>query len=363
MQIIVFILILSVLVLIHEFGHFLMAKAFGMRVEEFGIGLPPRAKKLFTKAGTLFSLNWLPVGGFVKLYGEDYEDETQLASKEAFFNKPAWQRALVLLAGVTMNFALAIVLFATVYSFLGIPTETSNIHIIEVRKDSPAEVSGFPIESVIKKVSFEQTDYPFGSTEEFIGTIDKLKGKEIEMTLLSKEGEEKIYKVTPRENPPEGEGSLGVALSNMEMIKFPWWQMPFRGAVVGMEEAVSWGREILKNLGMVMTQIFTGKGVPKDISGPIGIYQVSKEVYKFGWTAVLQFMGVLSVNLAILNVMPFPALDGGRIVFLVVEKIIGKKRKNKIEGYVHTVGMIFLLLLMLLITGRDIWRLVIPMIK
>ena len=357
MQIIVFVLILSVLVLIHEFGHFLMAKAFGMRVEEFGIGLPPRAKALFTKAGTLFSLNWLPVGGFVKLYGEDYEDETQLASKEAFFNKPVWQRALVLLAGVTMNFALGVLLFAAVYSYLGIPTKTNNIHILEVRKGSPAETAGFPVDSVIKKITFDHKDYTFSNVDEFIKIIDDFKGKKIEVTLAGKEGE-KVYEVTPRENPPAGEGAMGIALSNVEMKKYPWWQMPFRGMVIGMEEAVSWGKEILANLWMVVSRIFSGQGVPKDVSGPIGIYQVSKEVYKFGWTAVLQFMGVLSVNLAILNVMPFPALDGGRIAFLAVEKVIGKKRKNKIEGYVHTVGMIFLLVLMLLITARDIFRLI-----
>lgn len=359
MQIIVFILILSVLVLIHEFGHFLMAKAFGMRVEEFGIGLPPRAKALFTKYGTLFSLNWLPIGGFVKLYGEDYEDETQLASKEAFFNKPVWQRALVLLAGVTMNFALGVVLFGIVYSVLGIPTKTNNIRIVEIRPGSPAQEAGFPLESVIKKITFEKKDYSFSSTDEFVRVIDQLKGKKIDILLSIKDGE-KAYQVTPRENPPAGEGAMGVALSNMEMVKYPWWQMPFRGVVVGMEEAVSWGKEIMKNLWMVLSRIFTGKGVPKDVSGPIGIYQVSKEVYKFGWTAVLQFMGVLSVNLAILNIMPFPALDGGRIVFLGIEKIIGKKHKNKIEGYVHTVGMILLLVLMLLITARDIVRLIKP---
>lgn len=356
MQLLVFVLILSVLVLIHEFGHFLMAKAFGMRVEEFGIGLPPRAKALFTKAGTLFSLNWLPIGGFVKLYGEDYEDETQLASKEAFFNKPVWQRGLVLLAGVTMNFILGVLLFGVVYSYLGIPTETKNIHIIEVTKGSPAEKAGFILDSVIEKITYDKKDYTFPTTDDFVKTIEQFKGKEITITLRSK-GQDKAYSVVPRENPPAGEGALGVALSNTEMKKYPWWEMPFRGVAFGMKEALSWGKEILGNLWMVLYQIFSGKGVPKDVSGPIGIYQVSKQVYAFGWTAVLQFMGVLSVNLAILNVMPFPALDGGRIVFLAVEKIIGKRRKNRIEGYVHTVGMILLLVLMVLITARDIFRL------
>ena len=143
-------------------------------------------------------------------------------------------------------------------------------------------------------------------------------------------------------------------MSSVEMKKYPIWQMPFRGVKVGLEEAWGWGKEIASNLKMIVVNLITGKGLPKDVSGPVGIYQVSKEVYKVGWVAVLQFMGILSINLAILNVMPFPALDGGRVAFLGVEKIIGKKRKNMIEGYVNTGGMIFLLGLMVLITVKDV---------
>ena len=356
MQLFTFILILSVLVLVHELGHFLMAKFFGMRVEEFGIGLPPRAKKLFIKKGTLFSLNWLPIGGFVKLFGEDMEDEVQASSPEAFFNKPLWQRAGVLFAGVTMNFVLGIALFGVVYSFMGIPTKTDKVKIIELATGSPAEMAGVEKESEVLKVTYQDQNYDFKTIDDFVEVINGLKGKEIVLTL-TKDGKDREVTLTPRENPPVGEGALGVALSDMEMKKFPWWQMPVRGAVVGMEEAVSWGKEITKNLYVLLAGILTGKGVPQDVAGPIGIYQVSKEVYKFGWLAVLQFAGILSINLAILNVMPFPALDGGRIAFLGVEKIIGKKLKNKIEGYVHTAGMVFLLGLMVLITVRDVIRL------
>jgi len=333
-----------------------MAKFFGMRVEEFGIGLPPRAKKLFIKKGTLFSLNWLPIGGFVKLFGEDMEDEVQASSPEAFFNKPLWQRAGVLFAGVTMNFVLGIALFGVVYSFMGIPTKTDKVKIIELATGSPAEMAGVEKESEVLKVTYQDQNYDFKTIDDFVEVINGLKGKEIVLTL-TKDGKDREVTLTPRENPPVGEGALGVALSDMEMKKFPWWQMPVRGAVVGMEEAVSWGKEITKNLYVLLAGILTGKGVPQDVAGPIGIYQVSKEVYKFGWLAVLQFAGILSINLAILNVMPFPALDGGRIAFLGVEKIIGKKLKNKIEGYVHTAGMVFLLGLMVLITVRDVIRL------
>jgi regulator of sigma E protease len=174
-----------------------------------------------------------------------------------------------------------------------------------------------------------------------------------------KDGTEKTAKITPRISPPEGQGALGVALSSIEMKKYSMWQMPFRGMVVGLSEAWGWGKEIVRNLWILLHDLFTGKGLPKDISGPVGIYQVSKEVYKVGWVAVLQFMGILSINLAILNIMPFPALDGGRIAFLGIEKIIGKRKKNTIEGYVNTAGMIFLIGLMVLITVKDVIKLVV----
>lgn len=357
MQLIVFVLMLSVLILIHELGHFFSARLFKMKVEEFGIGLPPRAKRLFSRGGTLFSLNWLPLGGFVKLYGEDMENPEQAASPEAFFNKPMWQRAAVLLSGVFMNFILGVVVFGIVYSYLGIPTKTDKVIIVEVTENSPAALAGIEMNSVVKNIYSNKKEVFFSGIDGFVKQIDSLKGSEVELVIGDKAGTEKTVKITPRANPPEGQGALGVALSNMEMKKYPVWQMPFRGMVVGLEEAWGWGKEIASNLGMIVTNLVTGKGLPKDVSGPVGIYQVSKEVYKVGWVAVLQFMGILSINLAILNVMPFPALDGGRIAFLAIEKIIGKRRKNLIEGYVNTGGMIFLLGLMVLITVKDVIKL------
>ena len=357
MQLIVFILMLSVLILIHEMGHFLMARLFKMRVEEFGIGLPPRAKSLFKHRGILFSLNWLPLGGFVKLYGEDMENPEQATSPEAFFNKPMWQRAAVLLSGVMMNFILGVVVFGIVYSYLGIPTKTDKVIIVEVAKDSPAAIAGVEVDSLVKKIVSGKKEVSFVGIDEFVQKIDSLKGKEVEIVLEDKSGVEKTVKITPRVSPPEGQGALGVALSSVEMKKYPLWQMPFRGVVVGLSEAWGWGKEIAGNLKMIVVNLITGKGLPKDVSGPVGIYQVSKEVYRVGWVAVLQFMGILSINLAILNVMPFPALDGGRVAFLGVEKIIGKKKKNMIEGYVNTGGMIFLLGLMVLITVKDVIKL------
>lgn len=348
MQIIVFVLMLSFLVLIHEIGHYVVAKFFKMRVDEFGIGLPPRAKGLFTKWGTLFSLNWIPLGGFVKLYGEDPDDEIQSKDPQAFFNKPIFQRASVLLAGVFMNFVLGVLAFGVVYTYLGIPTKTDKVFVVDVAKDSPAE---------IVQIKSKDEILGFKNVEDFVKKIDASKGSIVKLEIQNAAGVKRLVEVTPRVNPPQGQGGLGVSLSDIEMKMYPVWERPFRGVVVGLKEAWSWGVEIASGLGGVLWGIVTGKGLPKDMAGPVGIYQVSKQAYQFGWIAVVQFMAILSINLAILNIMPFPALDGGRLFFLLVEIVIGKRWKNKFEGYVHTVGMVLLLTLMAVVTVRDIIKL------
>ena len=196
----------------------------------------------------------------------------------------------------------------------------------------------------------------FTKTEDVISLIGEHKGEEI-VLVLEGETEDREVKVVPRVSPPEGEGSLGVLLSDTELVKLPWWQMPFKGAVVGTKEAYAWGKEIVKGLGGMLSGLVSGEGVPEDVSGPVGIYKVSARVNEMGWLASLQFMAILSMNLAVLNILPIPALDGGRLVFLGLEMVIGKKIKNRIEGWVHGVGMIFLLGLMVLITIRDIIKL------
>ncbi len=360
-QLIVFFLILSVLVLVHEFGHFISARIFGIRVEEFGFGLPPRAKKLFTKWGTVFTLNWLPIGGFVKLFGEEYSegDEVVVGGAGRFYDKPARVRAVVFVAGVIMNFLLGIFLFATVYSFVGIPVKTERVRVEEVVADSPAEVAGLKIEDVISELRIKNDELRIVDTSQLVKLVTENAGNEVTLVVIDKNNQKREIKVTPRKDPPAGQGALGVVLSNVELRKYPWWQMPFRGAAVGLSEAIAWGKDIASGLGHMVYGLVTGRGVPKDLSGPVGIYQVSGQVIKQGFLATLQFMGVLSINLAVLNILPLPALDGGHVFFLLIEKLIGKKRKNKIEGYVNTAGMIFLLSAMALITIRDVGRLIV----
>ena len=172
-QLIIFLGILSALVLVHEWGHYIFAKIFGVRVEEFGFGLPPRARKLFTRKGTLFSLNWLPIGGFVKLYGEEYSDGDGLLAGEngRFYDKPARARAVILTAGVIMNFLLGILLFAVVYSFVGIPVKTDRVRIVEVVADSPAAVAGVAIDERVAEFRFGEITEKISDTTQLVKLV------------------------------------------------------------------------------------------------------------------------------------------------------------------------------------------------
>ena len=351
LALIVFIVVLSVLIFIHELGHFLMAKKFGVKVEEFGFGYPPRiiGKKI---GETIFSLNWIPFGGFVRLYGEDYL-EKGIKSKRALCNKPKYVRALVAVAGVLGNFLLAIVCFSIVYSFTGIPTETDTVVIEAIAKNSPAEQAGLLPDQRIISVDGK----PVAVMSDFVDAIGDKKGKKVLLGTVNKEGQQKEFSLVPRENPPEGEGAVGVAITNVEMVFYPVWQMPFRGAWFGIKEAVSWGMMIISGFISMIVGLFYGK-VPQ-VAGPVGIYQITANVVEQSWLLTLQFVGVLSINLMILNLLPFPALDGGRLLFIAIEAVVRKRIKPQIEQYVHMAGMIVLLSLMLLVTFNDVRKIVV----
>lgn len=346
----IFLIILSVLVFIHEFGHFLMAKKMGVGVEEFGFGYPPR---LFgVKIGeTLYSVNLLPFGGFVKLYGEEEaEKKSDYDLKKAFFAKGKKIKILVIVAGVVGNFLLGVLCFSYVYSKIGIPEKRNTVRIIEVKKDSPAEKAGFLANDEIIKIE----DKKISSLEEFVNSVKETTEQETDFTV--KRGNETlILRATPRENPPEGGGALGVFISPIEMVFYPAWQMPFRGAWVGLKEAISWGLMIAGGIFLTIKQLFAG--ITPDITGPVGIFQITSQVAKQGFLNTVQFTGILSVNLAVLNIFPFPALDGGRLAFILLEKVIGRKLKPKIEQTINLIGIALLISLMLLVTINDLVRL------
>lgn len=349
-SILVFILVLSVLILVHEAGHFFAARRAGVKVEEFGFGIPPRVwgKKI---GETVYSINLLPFGGFVRLHGENFEEEIEDKDR-AFLNKSKIQRTAIILAGVVMNFLLAMAAFSLVYSFSGIPRETDKVKILEVTPASPAQEAGILEGDIVSTVGEEKIE----SISEFTKLIDEKKGEIVLLTVLRGEEEKKI-RLTPRQDPPEEEGPLGVVISSTEIYYPPIWQRPFVGIYYGFQEAFFWAKTVLVGLADIFAGLARGV-TPKEIAGPVGIYAITSEAASAGILTLINFVGFLSVQLAILNVIPFPALDGGRLLFIGIEALFGKKVLPRIESIIHTVGMIILLLLIFAITFYDIKRLI-----
>ena len=349
-SILVFLVVLSILVLVHELGHFIVARKSGVLVEEFGFGIPPRI--FGVQVGeTLYSLNLLPFGGFVKLHGES-SDEGVSYPDRAFLNKSKKVRSLILVAGVLMNFILAILAFAVVYSFSGIPKDTGQVKVVEVTSGSPAQVSGIIVGDIVKIVDGKAVT----KVSEFVELVEAKKGKKV-VAEIERNGEVKKFTLSPRESPPEGEGPLGVTITATEIYYPPVLARPFIGIYYGFKEALFWGGTVVAGLIKIITDLFAGQA-PKDLAGPVGIFAITSEAAKLGALPLINFVGILSVNLAILNIVPFPALDGGRLLFVFIEKILGRKVVPRVESIIHTIGMIILILLILAITARDIQRLI-----
>ena len=353
-SIIIFILVLSLLVLVHEFGHYIVARLTGVWVEEFGFGLPPRiwGKKV---GETLYSINLLPFGGFVRLHGESDEDGIKNPEK-AFLTKPKKVRVAIVVAGVIMNFLLALVAFTLVYSTQGVPKETENVRVLDVAPGSPAQVAGIIPDDIFRFVDGTK----IASVDQFVEEIEKSKGKRVKFEIDRIEnGQAKQITtyLTARTTPPESEGPLGVVISQTEIYFPPLVERVGYGLYYGAKESVFWGKTVILGLVSIVNQLLSGHA-PNDLTGPVGVYVVTSEAAKVGFMALVNFIGILSVNLAIFNILPFPALDGGRLMFIGLEKLLGRKVLPRLESVVHAVGLVILLLLIAAITARDISRLV-----
>ncbi len=349
LAIIVFILILGLLIFSHEFGHFISAKKAGMKVEEFGLGFPPRLFGI-KRGETIYSLNLIPIGGFVKIYGEQRSKKKLLKSdKRAFYNKPIWQRAIVLVMGVTMNLVLAAILLSIVHA-IGVPTiidkETEQqakniqVQIVGIASNSPAEEAGLKIGDTLKE---------FNEVENMQKFVARYAGEEI--TLNIQRGNETLEKtLTPRISPPEGEGPMGIALAKTGIVTYPWYAAIWQGFKLTGQLVVTFISlfyQLLKSL--ILTGTLIG-----EIAGPVGIASLTSQMTKLGFVYILQFAAILSINLAIINAIPFPALDGGRLLFLAIEKIKGSPISTKIENTVNNIGFVLLIALMILVTLRDV---------
>ncbi len=353
-SILIFILVLSILVLSHEFGHFIVARRSGIKVEEFGFGLPPRiwGKKV---GDTIYSINALPFGGFVRLHGEQEED-SKTDTERSFLHKSKKVRSLVVIAGVVMNFVLAILAFAIVYSFSGIPRDTGKVKVVDVAADSPAQEAGIVAGDTITKVNGETA----ASSDTFIALTAKSAGKTVIYEVQREvEGQTQFMEISliPRQNPPEGQGPVGVTISTMELFYPPVYLRPFYGIYYGFKDGIFWGKTILTGLGGLVSGIFKGEAL-QGVSGPIGIYAITTQASRGGVIALINFIGILSVNLAILNIIPFPALDGGRLLFIGIEAVTRKKISTKVEALVNNIGFLLLMALLLIVTVGDAGRLI-----
>ena len=339
----------------HEYGHYITAKRAGAKVEEFGFGFPPKVFSI-TRGGTVFSFNLIPFGGFVKIFGESGEHKNEAGS---FSSLKISKRAKIICAGVFMNLVLAYVLLSF-GNLLGRPmvldegnvvgATNIKIQITSIAENSPASNAGIKIGDTIAGIRLaDSTLKTFSEISEFRSFIEQKSGSEINLTLVR--GKENIdLKLIPRVNPPANEGALGVALAKTGLVRSAWYLFWWDG----LKDLGFMVWMISSSLFLFFKTLFVEGKMMSGITGPIGIASLTGEAYSMGMIYLINLVAILSVNLAVLNILPFPALDGGRLVFLAIEKIKGSPLSQKFENTVNIAGFILLLALMFFVTWKDI---------
>jgi len=349
------------LLVLHEFGHFIVAKKFGVKVEEFGIGYPPR---LFGKkfGDTLYSVNLLPFGAFVRIPGEEGETKS-IEDYQNFQGKPAWQRALILLGGVVSFWIISAILLSIVFA-IGTSQAISDeeggvlvnpkVQVLGTAPDSPAEKAGIKIGDVIKEMKLGEDKIIIEKVKDVQKFTENNKGKEV--SVLIQRGKENFeVSLLLRESPPGDEGAMGVALARTAEKSFPFWQAPLKG----IEATVNLTGAVILGWADILGSLIQGKGMPQGVQvmGPIGIGSLLTQAAQVGINYFLQFIAIISIYLAVLNILPIPALDGGKLLFLGIEKIKGSPVNPRIEQRFTVAFFFLLILLMVWATINDIARL------
>lgn len=353
--IITFVSLIS-LVTIHELGHFLLAKKFKVKVEEFGIGYPPRiiSKEI---GGTVYSLNLLPFGAFVKMPGE-IERSTD---PNSFSQQPLWKRFLISLGGVLSFWAIAAIIFSTTF-IIGTPVAVEDgdiselkdpkVNIVEVVPNSPAEIAGLKIGDIIKGFQIGDLNLSVTKIEEVKRITNENKGQD---TVLIIERGKDVFEVSlvPRISPPAGEGSMGVALVRTALSQYPWYLAFFKG--IETTGRITMG--VIRAYGQALGNLFSGRPSGVEMVGPIGVFRLMNQTQQLGIVYFMNFLALISIQLAIFNLMPIPAVDGGRILFLALEAVRKKPVSEELQQKTIAFSFIALIILMVLVTIRDISKL------
>ncbi len=369
---IIFIAVLAVLVLSHEFGHFIVARKNGITVEEFGFGFPPRLigirrvkfggkaswqiiwnkrqleQTLEHHSGTIYSINLIPLGGFVKIKGEN-ADADIANDPDSFSVKKTWQKALVLVAGVAMNFLLAAVLISVGY-MIGMPAvgdevgSNSKLEVVETMAGKPAAVAGIVAgDKIIKIDNIEHASVP-----EFQKYVDGHRTASVAFTI-EHEGKIIVKNIQPA-SIGNGRFGIGVAIEAVGNIQYPWYRAIFEGFVTAGKYFVM----IIIGLWTLVRGLFVGASMESAVAGPVGVAVLTGQAARMGFVYLLQLTAILSLNLAVINILPIPALDGGRLLFVLWAKFFRRPVNPHTEQIIHTIGFVLLIFLVIMVTVKDI---------
>lgn len=371
LTLLIFLAVLSVLVLVHEAGHYLAARACGVRADEFGYGFPPRLVGFVKEKGrwrrvrrgeqtaedTIWSINWLPLGGFVRLKGEQGEAGQD---QDSFQSKSAWKRLFILAAGVGMNWLLAIAIFSVAFS-IGVPTELENLSAAARVRDTAVRVT-----EVLPGSSAEKAGLLPGDSVREINAVpvtDAAQARDV----LAQADPDAALRLTVRDEKTDvtrtietslsfvealGRPGLGVALADVGTVSYP---VPL-AIIEGVRVTASYTWMVVLGFYTLLKDLVSGLKPSADISGPVGIAVLTGRIAEQGAWSLMHFTAILSINLAVINFLPIPALDGGRVLFIVIETLRRRKVKLSLEAAVHRIGFALLLLLIALVTLQDLRR-------
>lgn len=354
---ILFILILGLLVFVHEFGHFWVAKRSGIKVHEFAFGFRPRLIS-WKRGETEYAINLLPFGGYVRLEGEDQDPAAPKKTKGSFAAQSVGVRAAVLIAGIVMNLILAWALLTATYIVGSYPLSMSFgehaglvtkpvIVLVNVVAGSPAEQAGLTRGDTVLALN----NTPVTSVEELVTTIQAEAGKELSLTY-ERNGRETTVTVTPRLNPPAGEGALGIAPQSVGVVRAPWYRAPF----VAIAEVGAQIKGSFLGFAGFVQQLVVKQEVSEDVSGIIGVGALTGEVRRLGIGPLMQFVALISTNLAVINILPILPLDGGHLLFVALEAIRRKPVAEKYRQWVAIAGLAAIGLLFVIVTYQDLLR-------